>query len=112
MGTGRRVLWLRQAFLGSRVALGGMLGTMRRFRQRAVMSGKATMSPDLALSMCNLAQAGPGHRIADPCCGSGALLLWAAVLGAETFASDIQAAELEGIRQNFLYHRLPMPSFT
>ncbi|CAK0863520.1 unnamed protein product [Prorocentrum cordatum] len=77
-GKRRKLLWPRQLLLGCRLAVGGVLGcvdgVLRRAMDRPCVP-KATLGPELALCMCNLALVAPGSRVLDPFCGSGALLL-------------------------------------
>jgi hypothetical protein len=58
--------------------------------------GDAPTRPPLALAMGNLAQLQPGQLAMDPFVGSGAVLLAAAALGAQTFGVDNDPALLYG----------------
>ncbi|MHB8586041.1 MAG: THUMP domain-containing protein [Thermoplasmatota archaeon] len=47
------------------------------------------LHPRIARAMANMARIGPGARVLDPFCGTGGLLLEAALLGAKVWGSDI-----------------------
>jgi tRNA (guanine10-N2)-dimethyltransferase len=62
-----------------------------------------TMEPRLARALVNLGHVGPGDRVADPFVGTGALLLEATLLGADTVGVDASAAMVRGTIQNFAH---------
>jgi len=70
------------------------------------------METELAFLMASLARVQPGARVLDPCCGSGGLLLSAAVLGATGMVGlDTDSAALAGARRNFAAYGLHQPDF-
>jgi tRNA (guanine10-N2)-dimethyltransferase len=50
--------------------------------------------------MVNLAQAGPGTRVVDPFCGTGGILIEAAMLGCLAAGSDLDQGMVAGARTN------------
>ncbi|CAK0863519.1 unnamed protein product [Prorocentrum cordatum] len=88
-GKRRKLLWPRQLLLGCRLAVGGVLGcvdgVLRRAMDRPCVP-KATLGPELALCMCNLALVAPGSRVLDA-----------------------DADQLEALRHNFLHSGLALP---
>jgi tRNA (guanine10-N2)-dimethyltransferase len=55
-----------------------------------------SLHPRFARALCNLAGADKGARVADPFCGTGGLLLEAALLGADVRGGDLDPAKAEG----------------
>lgn len=59
-----------------------------------------SMAPMLARALVNIAGARPGQRVLDPMCGTGGLLLEAALVGASVVGTDVQARMVRGTREN------------
>ena len=59
-----------------------------------------SMSPLLARAVANLAGARPGATILDPMCGTGGVLVEAALVGADVLGVDAQAKMARGAREN------------
>lgn len=59
-----------------------------------------SMAPLDARAIANLAGAAPGRRFVDPMCGTGGILLEAALVGADVFGVDAQPKMVRGTRQN------------
>ena len=59
-----------------------------------------SMDPLLARALCNLARVRPGDVVLDPMCGTGGVLIEAALLGARPVGTDAQQKMVEGARQN------------
>jgi 23S rRNA G2445 N2-methylase RlmL len=72
----------------------------RRAWKVATIAG--TLHPPVAAAMAQLADIKPGHRVIDPCCGAGTLLIEAAGLcpGAEFRGSDISVDALTAAAVN------------
>ena len=96
---------LRVAISGDRCVLG--------WKQRSLEQGfsgreptdrpffrPGSMDPRLARGIVNIAGAGPGQIVCDPMCGTGGLLLEAALVGASVLASDIDRTMIAGTRDN------------
>jgi tRNA (guanine10-N2)-dimethyltransferase len=60
-----------------------------------------------ARCLVNLTGVQPGQRFLDPFCGTGALLVEAALIGAEAYGSDIDPVMVAGSRDNLRYEALP-----
>ncbi|NIP34812.1 MAG: methyltransferase domain-containing protein, partial [Thermoplasmata archaeon] len=59
-----------------------------------------SLHPKYARAMVNLAKVPLGGRILDPFCGTGGVLIEAALLGYEPLGSDIDPRMVEGSRRN------------
>lgn len=59
-----------------------------------------SMAPRLARAIVNIAGAGPGRCIVDPMCGTGGLLLEAALVDARPVGGDVDRTMLAGSREN------------
>lgn len=59
------------------------------------------MEPIEARALANLVKAQPGMTVLDPMCGTGGLLIEAALLGARVLGSDAQRHMVRGSRSNF-----------
>ena len=84
-----------RAFVGLR------LGT-RPLHERAykVAEQPGALKPPVAAAMLRLAGIEPGDRLIDPCCGSGTILIEAALAGAKGCGGDIDAAAVVAAREN------------
>ena len=60
-----------------------------------------------ARCLVNLTGVQPGQRFLDPFCGTGALLVEAALIGAEAYGSDIDPVMVAGSRENLRHEALP-----
>ena len=60
-----------------------------------------------ARCLVNLTGVQPGQRFLDPFCGTGALLVEAALVGAEAYGSDIDPVMVTGSRDNLRHEALP-----
>jgi tRNA (guanine10-N2)-dimethyltransferase len=61
------------------------------------------MAPALARALVNLAGARPGARLLDPMCGTGGLLIEAALVGADPVGLDAQHKMVRGSRRNLAW---------
>ncbi len=61
------------------------------------------MAPALARALVNVAGARPGARLLDPMCGTGGLLIEAALVGAEPVGMDAQHKMVRGSRENLAW---------
>ncbi|MFB6142782.1 MAG: methyltransferase domain-containing protein [Halorientalis sp.] len=59
-----------------------------------------SMAPLLARVLANVAGARPGATVLDPMCGTGGILLEAALVGADVLGLDAQARMVRGTREN------------
>ena len=60
-----------------------------------------------ARCLVNLTGVQPGQRFLDPFCGTGALLVEAALIGAQAHGSDIDPVMVAGSRENLRHEALP-----
>ncbi|MFB6205099.1 MAG: TIGR01177 family methyltransferase [Haloglomus sp.] len=63
-----------------------------------------SMDPLLARALANIAGARPGRTLLDPMCGTGGLLLEAALVGADVVGVDAQRKMARGTRENLSYY--------
>ena len=58
------------------------------------------MQPRKSRCLVNLSGVQPGHRLLDPCCGTGSYLIEAALMGIKAHGSDIDPQAVAGSRSN------------
>ncbi|WP_233617596.1 TRM11 family SAM-dependent methyltransferase [Actinomadura sp. WAC 06369] len=95
-------------YAGWRVTLDGTRASVllrvgeRPAHRRAykVESVPGTLHPPVAAAMAQLADVRPGHRVVDPCCGAGTLLIEAAGQGASLEGFDLDAGALRAAARN------------
>jgi len=63
-------------------------------------SSPVSLHPRLARALVNLAEVERGARLLDPFCGTGGILLEAAMMGIDCTGSDIDQEMVEGAKQN------------
>jgi putative methyltransferase (TIGR01177 family) len=73
----------------------------RRPRSRAFFHPSAIF-PKLSRALVNLSGVQPGERFLDPFCGTGSLLIEAAMIGADPVGADIARKMVRGARRNSL----------
>lgn len=75
---------------------------LQQFRDEArpYISAETSTSPKMCRTLLNLAGARPGDTVLDPFCGSGTLLMEAAILGMKSRGIDINNEAAEGARAN------------
>ncbi|MFW9980890.1 MAG: TRM11 family SAM-dependent methyltransferase [Candidatus Thorarchaeota archaeon] len=71
-----------------------------RDESRPFVSAEISTSPKLCRTLLNLAGARPGDTILDPFCGTGTLLMEAAILGMNCIGVDIEGNQVQGARSN------------
>lgn len=90
----RRVVWGRLLF-----DLPASRFSARAPRRRPFWTSLAT-EPRLGRFMVNLSRAGPGDSLLDPCCGTGSILIEAALLGLQACGSDVSERYVGGAGLN------------
>ena len=65
-----------------------------------------SLKPKLARVIINLARAEKGKSLLDPFCGTGSVLIEAAVLGCRPIGVDIDAQMIEGSKKNLKFYGL------
>ncbi len=83
----------------TRVVYDSMLQQYRD-ESRPFVSAEISTSPKICRTLLNLAGARPGDTILDPFCGTGTLLMEAAILGMKCIGVDIDADQVQGARSN------------
>ncbi|MFW9769777.1 MAG: TRM11 family SAM-dependent methyltransferase [Candidatus Thorarchaeota archaeon] len=83
----------------TRVVYDSMLQQYRD-ESRPFVSAEISTSPKLCRSLLNLAGARPGDTVLDPFCGTGTLLMEAAILGMKCIGIDIDSDQVHGARSN------------
>jgi DNA modification methylase len=83
----------------TRVVYDSMLQQYRD-ESRPFVSAEISTSPKLCRTLLNLAGARPGDTVLDPFCGTGTLLMEAAILGMRCIGVDIDSNQVQGARSN------------
>jgi len=65
-----------------------------------------SLKPKLARAIINLARAQKGSSVLDPFCGTGSVLIEAAILGCRPIGLDIDALMIEGSKKNLKFYNL------
>jgi len=71
-----------------------------RDESRPFVSAEISTSPKICRTLLNLAGARPGDTVLDPFCGTGTLLMEAAILGMKCIGVDIDGDQVQGARSN------------
>ncbi|MHA2385615.1 MAG: TRM11 family SAM-dependent methyltransferase [Candidatus Thorarchaeota archaeon] len=76
--------------------------TLQRYRDetRPFMSAEISTSPKICRTLLTLSGARPGDTVLDPFCGTGTLLMEAAMLGMKCIGVDIEQSMVQGTGQN------------
>jgi tRNA (guanine10-N2)-dimethyltransferase len=76
----------------------------RRFEQRKPQHRPffhpTSMHPKVARALVNLARVKTGEKVLDPFCGTGGILIEAALMGMKVYGCDIDSKMVEGSRSN------------
>lgn len=83
----------------TRVVYDSMLQQYRD-ESRPFVSSEISTSPKICRTLLNLAGARPGDTIIDPFCGTGTLLMEAAILEMKCIGVDIEGDQVQGARSN------------
>ena len=95
-----------RVLLCARAHAGLLGGRIDRHAMVARAGGKRPFSlpvsihPKFARAMVNLSRARPGARVVDPFCGTGGILIEAALMGCEATGSDLDQRMVAGTRTN------------
>ena len=74
-----------------------------RDESRPYISKEISTSPKVCRTLLNLAGARPGDTILDPFCGTGTLLMEAAMLGMKCIGVDIDGNQVQGTKANLTW---------
>ena len=69
------------------------------------------MHPKLAKLLVNLSRAKKGDRLLDPFCGTGSILIEAAIMGMECYGFDISARMISGCKENLKFYGIDAKLF-
>ncbi len=74
-----------------------------RDESRPYISSEISTSPKICRTLLNLAGARPGDTVLDPFCGTGTLLMEAAMLGMKVIGIDIESNQVQGTKSNLIW---------
>ncbi|MFW9844639.1 MAG: TRM11 family SAM-dependent methyltransferase [Candidatus Thorarchaeota archaeon] len=74
-----------------------------RDESRPYISKEISTSPKVCRTLLNLAGARPGDTVLDPFCGTGTLLMEAAMLGMKCIGIDIDGNQVQGTKSNLTW---------
>jgi tRNA G10 N-methylase Trm11 len=74
-----------------------------RDESRPYISSEISTSPKICRTLLNLAGARSGDTILDPFCGTGTLLMEAALLGMKVIGIDIEGNQAQGTKSNLIW---------
>ncbi|MHA1135212.1 MAG: TRM11 family SAM-dependent methyltransferase [Candidatus Thorarchaeota archaeon] len=74
-----------------------------RDESRPYISKEISTSPKVCRTLLNLAGARPGDTVLDPFCGTGTLLMEAAMLGMKCIGVDIDGDQVQGTKANLTW---------
>jgi tRNA (guanine10-N2)-dimethyltransferase len=74
-----------------------------RDESRPYISKEISTSPKICRTLLNLAGARPGDTVLDPFCGTGTLLMEAAMLGMKCIGVDIDGDQVHGTKTNLIW---------
>jgi tRNA G10 N-methylase Trm11 len=74
-----------------------------RDESRPFISKEISTSPKVCRTLLNLAGARPGDTVLDPFCGTGTLLMEAAMLGMKCIGVDIDGDQVQGTKSNLIW---------
>ncbi|TFG31670.1 methyltransferase domain-containing protein [Candidatus Thorarchaeota archaeon] len=74
-----------------------------RDESRPYISKEISTSPKVCRTLLNLAGARPGDTVLDPFCGTGTLLMEAAMLGMKCIGIDIDGDQVQGTKANLTW---------
>ncbi|MBS7621081.1 RsmD family RNA methyltransferase [Candidatus Bathyarchaeota archaeon] len=76
---------------------------MERYPKKKPFFHPSAMPPKLARCMVNLAKPKVGDLVLDPFCGTGSILIEAALIGCRVLGMDIQRRMVKGSQKNLAY---------
>ena len=97
-------------YLGDTVFVGIELRDERKLREREPTKrpffSPVTLSPKMARALINLSRAERGAKLLDPFCGTGAILIEAALMGVNPIGTDFDPKMIDGTRENLDFYGL------
>lgn len=74
-----------------------------RDESRPYISSEISTSPKVCRTLLTLSGARPGDTVLDPFCGTGTLLIEAALLGIKGIGVDIEGNQVQGTKKNLIW---------
>jgi len=74
-----------------------------RDESRPYISSEISTSPKVCRTLLTLAGARPGDTVLDPFCGTGTILMEAALLGMKVIGIDIDGNQVQGTKSNLIW---------
>jgi tRNA G10 N-methylase Trm11 len=74
-----------------------------RDESRPYISSEISTSPKICRTLLTLAGARPGDTVLDPFCGTGTILMEAAMLGMKVIGVDIDGNQVQGTKSNLIW---------
>lgn len=93
-----RIVVAEQAHVGALVGSVDRRALDARHVKHRAHFAPVSLSPRYARALVNLAGVRAGDRVADPFCGTGGILLEAALVGASVYGGDLDPRMVEGAR--------------
>lgn len=90
----------RNLYIGKTVAAYDSLLQQRRDESRPYVSAEISTSPKICRTLLNLAGARAGDTVLDPFCGTGTILMEAALRGMKCVGIDTDAHAVQGSKNN------------
>jgi len=87
-------------YVGKTVAVYDSISQQHRDETRPYVSAEISTSPKICRTLLNLSGAKAGDTILDPFCGTGTILMEAALLGMDCVGIDTDLKAVEGSRSN------------
>lgn len=100
------VIISRNIYIGEQLARADRESMRKRRNQFRPYSLPITLSPNLSRVLLNMARVEKHHEILDPFCGTGGILLEAAMIGAQVYGSDLDVKMIGGTKENFAFLNL------
>ena len=101
------IIYGQRFFFGPLVASRNREGYLNRRGPLRPFFSPCAIDPKVARVMVNLSRTSGGDLFLDPFCGTGGLLLEAALVGSRPIGLDIDVAMSTGCRQNLIHYDLP-----
>ena len=97
------VFTLKNLYIARTMVIYDSMLQQYRDESRPYISADISTSPKVCRTLLNLAGARPGDTILDPFCGSGTLLMEAAMLGMKCIGVDIEGNQVQGTKANLTW---------
>ncbi len=99
-----RAYWFDRWYIGIQVGAGHRKDMEKRTAPMRPFFSPVSMHPFLARLLVNLSHTKRGELILDPFCGTGGILIEAAVMGRQVIGADASLSMVSGARMNLRYY--------